>query len=97
MLALCILLALFSLGITAQDLACTAHIPLGTGARHYYGAPLDPAKSYISLEFMTGDDPLLTARGFCALFITGSGSALGCVDQIMVMHFKPASVQVVIV
>jgi hypothetical protein len=88
MLHVCILLALISIGITAQDVACTAHIPLGTGARHYFGALLDPAKSFISLEFMTGEDPLLTARGFCALFITGNGSPLECVDQIMVLHLK---------
>jgi hypothetical protein len=81
---LCLLLALFPLRAVAQDVACTAHIPLGIDARHYYGAPLDPAKAYISLEFITGDDPLLTARGFCALYITGNGSALRCVDQIMV-------------
>eukprot|EP00953_Heterococcus_sp_UTEX-ZZ885_P001996 1589-Heterococcus_DN1.PRE.3 len=78
---LCVLLCCCT--VIAQDVACTAHIPLGTGARHYFDGPLDPAKPYISLAFITGDDPLLTARGFCALYITGNGSPFECVDQIM--------------
>jgi hypothetical protein len=67
----------------AEDVACTAHIPLGTNARQYFETWLKP-KPYISVQFVTGDDPLLTARSFCGVYTTGNGPPDKCVEEIMV-------------
>jgi hypothetical protein len=85
MMHVCLLLAVLTLlnRVVAQDLACTAHIPLGNDARQYFEAWLKP-KPYISVQFVDGDDPLLTARSFCGVQITGNGPLDKCVEQIMV-------------